>query len=118
MSLWWDLNGLQVDPIKQAPVEGTSFAYTFDKANEDTPSRHTTQYFEMMGQWALYREGWLLNTKVDRAPWDALGPASTDPLNNQILLTGMTHNHPALGNRQDTGFTRHAPNENYCFNGR
>ena len=49
-----------VDGIKQAPIEGTSFAYTFDKENAKAPSRHTTQYFEMMGQWALYHEGWLL----------------------------------------------------------
>jgi arylsulfatase A-like enzyme len=74
-----------VDGIKQAPIEGTSFAYTFDKANADTPSRHTTQYFEMMGQWALYHEGWLLSTQVNRAPWEAFGPANTDPLNNQVL---------------------------------
>src|SRR5512139_1878612 len=32
-----------VDGIKQAPIEGTSFAYTFDKANAKTPSRHTKQ---------------------------------------------------------------------------
>ena len=44
-----------VDGIKQAPIEGTSFAYTFDAANAKAPSRHTTQYFEMMGQWALYQ---------------------------------------------------------------
>ncbi|MCX2720979.1 arylsulfatase [Roseibium salinum] len=74
-----------VDGIEQAPIEGTSFAYTFDAANADTPSRHTTQYFEMMGQWALYHEGWLLSTKVNRTPWDAFGPANTDPLNNQVL---------------------------------
>lgn len=74
-----------VDGIKQAPVEGTSFAYTFAKENAKTPSRHKTQYFEMMGQWALYHEGWLLSTKVNRAPWEAFGPANTDPLNNQVL---------------------------------
>lgn len=74
-----------VNGIKQAPIEGTSFAYTFDKENADAPSRHKTQYFEMMGQWALYNEGWLLSTKVNRAPWDAFGPANTDPLNNQEL---------------------------------
>jgi arylsulfatase len=39
----------------------------------------------MMGQWALYNEGWLLSTKVNRAPWDAFGPANPDPLNNQTL---------------------------------
>jgi arylsulfatase len=38
-----------------------------------------------MGQWALYHEGWLLSTKVNRAPWQAFGPANTDPLNNQEL---------------------------------
>jgi arylsulfatase len=74
-----------VDGIKQAPIEGTSFAYTFDAANAKAPSRHTTQYFEMMGQWALYHEGWLLATKVNRAPWEAYGAANPDPLNNQVL---------------------------------
>jgi len=74
-----------VDGIKQAPIEGTSFAYTFDAKNAKAPSRHKTQYFEMMGQWALYREGWLLSTKVNRAPWEAFGAANSDPLNNQVL---------------------------------
>ncbi|PLW94535.1 MAG: arylsulfatase [Marinilabiliales bacterium] len=74
-----------VDGIKQAPIEGTSFAYTFDEANADAPSEHKIQYFEMMGQWALYNEGWLLSTKVNRAPWDAFGKVNEDPLNNQVL---------------------------------
>jgi arylsulfatase len=74
-----------VDGIKQAPVEGTSFAYTFDPKNARESSRHRTQYFEMMGQWALYHEGWMLSTKVNRAPWEAFGPANPDPLNNQVL---------------------------------
>ncbi len=74
-----------VDGIKQAPIEGTSFAYTFDAKNAQEPSRHKTQYFEMMGQWALYHEGWLLSTQVNRAPWEAFGAANADPLNNQVL---------------------------------
>jgi len=74
-----------VDGIPQAPIEGTSFAYTFDKANAEVPSQHKIQYFEMMGQWALYNDGWLLSTEVNRAPWEAFGPANTDPLNNQVL---------------------------------
>ena len=74
-----------VDGIKQAPIEGTSFAYTFDATNGKAPSQHKTQYFEMFGQWALYHEGWLLSTKVNRAPWEAFGAANPDPLNNQIL---------------------------------
>ncbi|QDT07282.1 Arylsulfatase [Rubripirellula lacrimiformis] len=74
-----------VDGIKQAPIEGTSLVYTFDKDAAKTPSQHTTQYFEMMGQWSLYHEGWLLSTKVNRAPWEAFGVANPDPLNNQVL---------------------------------
>ncbi len=74
-----------VDGIPQKPIEGTSFAYTFDAANAKVPSKHTTQYFEMMGQWALYQDGWLLSTKVNRAPWEAFGPANADPLNNQTF---------------------------------
>ncbi len=74
-----------VDGIPQKPIEGTSFAYTFDSKNAKTPSRHKTQYFEMMGQWGLYNEGWFLSTKVNRAPWEAFGPANSDPLNNQTL---------------------------------
>jgi len=74
-----------VDGIPQAPIEGTSFAYTFDAANAQAPSRHTIPYFEMMGQYALYDDGWLLATKVNRAPWEAFGEANPDPLNNQVL---------------------------------
>ncbi len=74
-----------VDGIKQSPLEGTSLVYTFDKENAKAASRHKTQYFEMMGQWALYHEGWLLSTKVNRAPWEAFGVANPDPLNNQVL---------------------------------
>lgn len=74
-----------VDGIKQKPIEGTSYAYTFDAANAKAPTRHKTQYFEMMGQWALYHDGWLLSTKVDRVPWDAFSAANPDPLNNQVF---------------------------------
>ncbi|MFO1048540.1 MAG: arylsulfatase [Geminicoccaceae bacterium] len=74
-----------VDGIKQRPIEGTSFAYTLDPANAAAPSRHTRQYFEMMGQWALYDNGWMLSTKVNRVPWDAYSPANPDPLNNQVF---------------------------------
>jgi arylsulfatase len=74
-----------VDGITQTPLDGVSFAYTFDAKNSKAPSQHKRQYFEMMGQYALYDEGWLLSTKVDRAPWNAYGPANTDPLNNNTL---------------------------------
>ena len=74
-----------VDGIKQAPIEGTSFAYTFDSTNAKAPTKHKIQYFEMFGQWAIFNDPWLLSTKVNRAPWDAFGPPNLDPLNNQVF---------------------------------
>jgi hypothetical protein len=71
-----------VDGIKQKPIEGVSFAYTFDKANADKPSTHKTQYFEMMGDHAIYHEGWIASTKVIRPPWEVVGPVNQDPANN------------------------------------
>ncbi|MEO8034143.1 MAG: arylsulfatase [Acidobacteriota bacterium] len=71
-----------VDGIKQSSMEGVSFAYTFDKANANAPSRHKTQYFEMMGDHAIYSDGWIASTKVIRSPWDVVGAVNPDPLNN------------------------------------
>jgi arylsulfatase len=71
-----------VDGIKQSPIEGVSFAYTFDKANAAAPSRHKTQYFEMMGDHAIYHDGWMAATKVIRPPWNVVGAVNPDPMNN------------------------------------
>jgi arylsulfatase A-like enzyme len=68
-----------VDGIKQKPIEGTSFMSTFDAKNANAPSHHTTQYFEMMGDHAIYQNGWIASTKVMRKPWDLAGAVSQDP---------------------------------------
>lgn len=68
-----------VDGIPQAPIEGVSMVYTFDKANANAPSRHRTQYFEMMGDHAIYHDGWIASAKVTRPPWVTFGPANLDP---------------------------------------
>lgn len=71
-----------VNGIRQKPIEGVSLAYTFDKASANAPSRHHTQYFEMMGDHAVYHDGWILSTKVLRPPWVVAGPVNQDPVNN------------------------------------
>ena len=68
-----------VDGIAQKPIEGVSMVYTFDKASADAPSRHLTQYFEMMGVQGLYNDGWMLSAVPVRAPWQLLGTAIQDP---------------------------------------
>jgi arylsulfatase len=49
-------------------MEGTSLVYTFDDPNAQ--ERHTTQYFEIAGNRAIYHDGWVLRT-VHRAPWES-----------------------------------------------
>jgi hypothetical protein len=70
---------VMVDGIAQKPIEGVSMAYTFDKANAATPSRHRIQYFEMMGVQGLYNDGWMLSAVPIRPPWDLAGKAVDDP---------------------------------------
>jgi hypothetical protein len=56
------LEALKVDPperikgVTQSPIQGVSFAHTFD--NPAAPTKHLTQYFEMMGHRSIYHEGW------------------------------------------------------------
>jgi arylsulfatase len=70
-----------VDGIAQAPIEGISMMYTFDKANANAPSRRRTQYFEMLGNRALYHDGWIAATPPPQPPW-LLGTAPMPPLND------------------------------------
>jgi len=56
-----------VNGTPQTPIEGVSMVYTFVDAK--APSRHTTQYFEIFGNRAIYQDGWLAGT-VHRAAWE------------------------------------------------
>jgi arylsulfatase len=76
--------------VTQSPIEGVSFAHSLDNAN--VPTKHLTQYFEMMGHRSIYHDGW-------RAvcPWP--GPSFTEagqffgvPISAQTL-TDLDTNH-------------------------
>lgn len=56
-----------VNGVKQQPIDGVSFAYSFDAPA--APERHDTQYFEMMGNRAIYHQGWLASSTPENAPW-------------------------------------------------
>jgi arylsulfatase A-like enzyme len=71
-----ELNGVQ-----QKPIEGTSFAFTFDDAK--APSHRKTQYFELGCNRGLYQDGWMASSPSfvpweptrgewdpDKAPWE------------------------------------------------
>jgi arylsulfatase A-like enzyme len=59
-----------VDGVKQRPIQGVSFAYTFQKKNADAPSQHHVQYFEMVANRALYKDGWIATTLPLVVPWN------------------------------------------------
>jgi arylsulfatase A-like enzyme len=64
---------MTVDGIGQEPMDGTSFLYTWDDAG--AAERHTTQYFEILGSRAIYKDGWWACARLDKAPWD-ISPAT------------------------------------------
>lgn len=63
-----------INGVEQKPIEGVSMAYTF--SDGAAPSTHKTQYFEMLGNRAIYHDGWVAATTPPIAPWDpGLGAA-------------------------------------------
>ena len=56
-----------VNGVAQMPMHGVSFLSTFDDAN--APARHTQQYFEILGNRAMYQDGWIACWRPDRIPW-------------------------------------------------
>ncbi|WP_254279960.1 arylsulfatase [Haloarcula marina] len=68
----------EIKGVSQSPIEGTSFAFTFDEP--DAPERHTTQYFEMFAYRAIYHDGW-------RAvhPWPLGDPITAEDLSATSL---------------------------------
>lgn len=63
----------------QKPMEGVSMVYTFDDAA--AKSRRNLQYFEMIGNRAIYHEGWLAGTTPNSLPW-------TGPLRPLDIIDG------------------------------
>jgi arylsulfatase A-like enzyme len=62
-----------VDGVVQQPLDGVSMVYSFD--HPEAPSRHREQYFEMLGNRAYYKDGWMASTLPGNPPWDASGKA-------------------------------------------
>jgi hypothetical protein len=75
-----------VDGHEQDPIDGVSFAYTFDAP--DAPEQKTTQYFDIMGSRGIYHDGWMASTFGPRTPWVAQVPdlANWDPMQDEWEL--------------------------------
>src|SRR5213082_2022826 len=83
-----------VNGVAQIPMHVVSLAYTFNDAT--APSRHAQQYFEILGNRAMYKEGWLACWRLDRIPWkfdpDTLArfaPGKWDPNKDKCELYNL-----------------------------
>lgn len=57
----------EVNGVSQLPMDGSSLLPSF--ASAGAPEHHTTQYFEVFGNRAIYHEGWMASARHDRLPW-------------------------------------------------
>jgi len=65
-----------VNGSAQQPLDGVSFAPTFDDVS--APSSHHTQYFEMMGNRAIYQDGWVAAAR-HQSPMKEFSEKLTNP---------------------------------------
>jgi arylsulfatase A-like enzyme len=65
-----------VDGIEQEPMHGTTFAVSF--TDPAAPEHRTQQYFETLGNRAMYKDGWWLAMRTERIPW-VLTPEALKP---------------------------------------
>ncbi len=66
-----------VNGIKQKPMEGTSFAYTFADNGAEAEGRKKTQYFELIGNRGIYHDGWMASA-FHKEPWNTAGSTPFD----------------------------------------
>jgi arylsulfatase A-like enzyme len=62
---------VEVNGVTQKPIEGVSMVYTFGDAG--AKGHRGTQYFEMLGNRALYHDGWIAVCRHGRLPWETSG---------------------------------------------
>jgi arylsulfatase len=72
-----------IDGVEQEPMHGTSFVYSL--ADADAPERHTQQYFEILGNRGMYKDGWWLSAMMPRTPW------KIDPETLKQFAPGVWH---------------------------
>ncbi|MHA3789176.1 arylsulfatase [Flavobacterium hauense] len=67
----------KVDGFDQQPMAGKSLMYSFDNAK--APETHTTQYYEIIANRAIYKDGWLASTTPRNLPWQGHPIPSENP---------------------------------------
>ena len=82
-----------INGVAQTPLEGVSFAKTFDDPKAKMPSE--AQYFEMLGTRAIYLDGWRAY-----APWKHFGTQITAEGPGQRQVDAVQHQRGLLRSRR------------------
>jgi len=67
----------RVNGVDQKAIDGVSMVYSFNDAA--AKSKRNTQYFELVGNRAIYNDGWVAATTPFRVPWQTVGGVSQYP---------------------------------------
>jgi len=96
---------VMVNGTKQRPMDGVSMLYTF--ADPKAKDRHTTQYFEMFGNRAIYKDGWVACTRHS-IPWlmssSSATPTASAGASSDLArcLTSASTSRPVVPSRSAT----------------
>ena len=87
-----------IDGVAQQPFDGAAFADSLSDAA--AAEHHTQQYYEILGNRGMYKDGWLFCQRLQRIPWDLdpdklrkFGPGwdpETDPVELYYLPDDFT----------------------------
>jgi len=67
-----------MDGVPQLPLDGVSMTYSFDHA--DAASQRHVQYFNMIDNMAIYKDGWVAATTPDLMPWKGFTQGTILPI--------------------------------------
>lgn len=104
------LEALGIEPpqtikgVTQSPIEGVSFAHTFDDAS--VPSQHITQYFEMFGHRSLYHDGWRAVCPWPGTSFSQSGRKFGDPISYDQLIELDAHGWELYNLKEDAAETK------------
>ena len=80
-----------VDGVPQQRMDGVSLMYSFDQPK--AAERHRTQYFEQLGNRAIYQDGWIASTRPRRMPWSNVTPPGNPDTDYRWELYDLKHDY-------------------------
>ena len=87
---------VEVNGVKQQRMDGISMLPTFASAH--APGLRTTQYFEMLGNRAIYNDGWMAASRSGLLPWIYTDAPPPDPAKGPWELYHLSEDYSEADN--------------------